>query len=82
MRTNIVLDDKLLEDAMKETGIRTKRAVVHEALKELINSRRRRNLLDLRGKIKFSQGFDHKRLRAEGHHSTFHHRLPHRPACS
>ena len=36
MRTNIVLDDKLIERAQKLTGIKTKREVVHEALRLLI----------------------------------------------
>ena len=36
MRTNIILDDKLVERAQKLTGIKTKREVVHEALRTLI----------------------------------------------
>jgi Arc/MetJ family transcription regulator len=36
MRTNIVLDDKLIERAQKLTGIKTKREVVQEALQTLI----------------------------------------------
>lgn len=63
MRTNIVLDDKLLQEALRVTGLRTKRAVVHEALRTLVRVRNRRNLLDLRGKIKFADGYDHKKLR-------------------
>ena len=36
MRTNIVLDDELVAEAMRRTGIKTKRAVVEEALRKLI----------------------------------------------
>ncbi|MBM4041131.1 MAG: type II toxin-antitoxin system VapB family antitoxin [Planctomycetes bacterium] len=39
MRTNIVLDDQLVEQAMQLTGIRTKRALVEEALRTLVHSR-------------------------------------------
>lgn len=65
MRTNIVLDDNLLEEALRVTGLRTKRAVVHEALRILVQVRTRRNLLDLRGKVRFADGYDYKRLRGE-----------------
>lgn len=63
MRTNIVLDNELLQEALRVTGLRTKRAVVHEALRTLVRVRTRRNLLDLRGKIRFAEGYDHKKLR-------------------
>ncbi len=65
MRTNIVLDDELVEEAAKLTGITTKRELVHEALKALIESRRRRSLLDLQGKIQFADGYDYKALRED-----------------
>ncbi len=65
MRTNIVLDDELVEEAAKLTGITTKRELVDEALRVLIQVRRRRSLLDLEGKIDFAPGYDHKRLREE-----------------
>ena len=49
MRTNIELDDGLIEEARLLTGLQTKKAVVEEALRVLIASRRRRSLLDLEG---------------------------------
>ena len=59
MRTNIVLDDELIAEALRVTGARTKKDVVHEALRELIRLRRRRSLADLKGRpimvAKFSQ---------------------------
>ncbi len=63
MRTNIVLDSELVQEALRVTGLRTMRAVVHEALETLVRVRTRRNLLDLRGKIRFADGYDHKKLR-------------------
>ena len=65
MRTNIELDDGLIEEAQRLTGIATKRAVVDEALRVLIASRRRRSLLDIEGRIAFSEGYDHKELRGD-----------------
>jgi len=63
VRTNIVLDDELVKEAMTLTGVRTKRDVVHLALEELVRSRKKKNLLDLAGRIRFRRGFDHKALR-------------------
>jgi len=63
MRTNIVLDDDLVKKAARLTGIKTKRALVREALRSLVETRERRSLLDLAGKIAFAPGYDHKALR-------------------
>ncbi len=63
MRTNVVLDDKLIEEAKKITGIQTKKDVITYALKELVISKKRRNLIDIAGKIKFDDEYDYKRLR-------------------
>jgi Arc/MetJ family transcription regulator len=63
MRTNIVLDDELVEKAFALTGVRTKKDLVDLALKELVRSRRRKDLTDLAGRIRFRGGFDHKALR-------------------
>ena len=63
MRTNIVLDDDLIEEASRITGIKTKKALVQEALRLLIEVKRRRPLRELRGKIKFAPGYDYKVLR-------------------
>lgn len=64
MRTNIVLDDEVVREASRLTGIRTKRALVDEALRLLVKIRKRRSLLPLKGKIRFADGYDHKALRA------------------
>jgi Arc/MetJ family transcription regulator len=51
MRTNIVLDDKLIERAQRLTGIKTKRGVVHEALRLLILLSEQAEVRSLRGKL-------------------------------
>ncbi len=63
MRTNIVLDDALVEKAMALSGVKTKKELVAKALKEFIATRQRLNLLDLDGKIRFSKAYDYKSLR-------------------
>ena len=63
MRTNIVLNDELVDEAARLTGITTKKDLVDEALRVLISTRKRKNLLDLAGKIQFAPGYDHKALR-------------------
>ncbi|MTI96979.1 MAG: type II toxin-antitoxin system VapB family antitoxin [Firmicutes bacterium] len=63
MRTNIVIDDELMEKAMKLSGLNTKKDVVREALTEYVNRRTRKDLSDLRGKIRFADNYDYKSLR-------------------
>jgi len=65
MRTNIVLDDDLIEEAARLSGIRTKKDLVHEALRVFIAAKRRKSLLDLAGKIEFAPGYDYKALRQD-----------------
>ena len=63
MRTNIVLDDDLVEEAFALTGARTKRELVRLALEELIRTRKKKSLFDLAGKLALREDFDHKALR-------------------
>ncbi len=63
MRTNIVLDDKLLREAFAVTGARTKRELVHIALQELVRARRKKDMLELAGRIRLRESYDHKSLR-------------------
>ncbi len=63
MRTNVVIDDALLEEAMRLTGAKTKKEVITKALEELVATRKRLNLLDLAGRIRFREDYDYKRLR-------------------
>jgi Arc/MetJ family transcription regulator len=63
MRTNIVLDDDLVREGFRLTEARTKRELVHMALKELIRVRRKRNLVELVGRVRLADDFDHKAMR-------------------
>ena len=51
MRTNVVLDDELVTEAMRLTGASTKREVIDRALRTLIRLERQRAVLDLRGTV-------------------------------
>jgi Arc/MetJ family transcription regulator len=62
MRTNIVLDDKLIERAQKITGIKTKREVVQEALRTLILLNEQGEIRTLRGKLKWEGDLNEQRL--------------------
>ena len=61
MRTNIVLDDNLIERAQRLTGIKTKREVVQEALRTLILLREQAEIRSLRGKLKWDGNLDEMR---------------------
>ncbi len=63
MRTNIVLDDDLVAEATKLSGIKPKKELVNEALRVFVASKKRKSLLDLRGKIQFAEGYDYKSSR-------------------
>lgn len=63
MRTNIDIDDQLLEEAFKYTEVKTKKELVNTALREYINIHKKKNLMELKGKISFSDGYDHKKMR-------------------
>ena len=52
-RTNIVLDDRLVREGLRRFKCRSKRDLVHLALTELVKSSRRRDLLSLRGRLKW-----------------------------
>ena len=63
MRTNIVLDDELVREAFKYSPARTKKELIHEALREYVENRRRKDLRELKGKIDFREDYDYKSLR-------------------
>jgi len=64
MRTNIVLDDTLVDEAFKyaET-IHTKKDLIEVALKEFVRNRKMKNIRDLKGKIAFDETYDYKAMR-------------------
>jgi Arc/MetJ family transcription regulator len=63
-RTNIVLDDPVVEEAMRLSGIRSKREVVNIALIEFVETRTRKNLLDLFASNLIDDDYDYKSARA------------------
>ncbi len=64
MRTNIVLDDKLVKEAMRLANVRTMREAVAVALRRFVQSGRQRKLLDLYGTGGVRKGYDYKRARS------------------
>lgn len=63
MRTNIDIDDQLMDEALRRSGAPTKRAVVEEGLRLLIQTHRQTGLRRLRGKVRWEG--DLKRLRSD-----------------
>jgi Arc/MetJ family transcription regulator len=61
MRTNIVLDDDLVARRMRCTGIKTRRAVVEEALRTLIGLKRQEEIRALCGKLRWEGALDRMR---------------------
>jgi len=66
VRTNIVLDDRLIRQAMKLANVKTKREAVDLALRRFVQSGRQRKLLDLFGSGGVRRGYDYKRTRSAG----------------
>jgi len=64
MATNLSLDPKLIEQAVKVSGERTKKAAVTRALEEFIARRKQKHLLDLMGKLEWDTDFDYKTERS------------------
>lgn len=64
MRTNIVLDDKLVKEAMKLADVRTMREAVDLALRRFVQSGRQRKLLELYGTGGVRKDYDYKRARS------------------
>jgi Arc/MetJ family transcription regulator len=61
MRTNIVIDDKLMSDALKATGLDTKKEAVEEGLKLLVRQNKQQAIRKLRGKLKWDGDLDEMR---------------------
>ncbi len=62
MRTNIDIDDRLMREAMRTSGARTKRAVVEEALRLLVQTKGQGSIRRLRGKVAWEGDLDASRL--------------------
>ncbi len=62
MRTNIVIDDKLMADALKLTGAKTKREAVELGLKALIRLNKQQAIKKFKGKLKWDGDLDSMRI--------------------
>lgn len=58
MRTNIVIDDKLMADTLRLTGLKTKREVVEYGLRTLLRLRQQEEIRSFRGKLKWQGDLD------------------------
>ena len=58
MRTNIVIDDKLMRDTLSATGLKTKREAVETALRTLLRMSRQEKIRRLRGKLDWQGDLD------------------------
>jgi len=61
MRTNIVIDDDLMADAIKATGLNTKKEVVEHGLKLIIKRNQQQAIRQLRGKLQWEGDLDEMR---------------------
>lgn len=62
MRTNIVIDDKLMKEAMKLTGLNTKKEVVDMSLTTLIRLKKQSQIIKYKGKLKWDGDLNSMRL--------------------
>lgn len=61
MRTNIVIDDKLMRDTLQATGLKTKREAVEEGLRLLLRVSRQQEIRKFRGKLNWVGDLDEMR---------------------
>lgn len=67
MQIILSIDESLLNEALELTNLTTQEELIKLALQEFVQSRRKKNLLDLAGQIQFTEDFDYKALRATRH---------------
>lgn len=58
MRTNIVIDDKLMKETLRATGLKTKREAVELGLRTLLRLRRQAQIRQFRGKLSWEGDLD------------------------
>ncbi len=61
MRTNAIIDDNLMDSALKVSGLKTKKDVIEEGLKLLVQTRSQLKIKELRGKLKWTGNLDEMR---------------------
>jgi Arc/MetJ family transcription regulator len=62
MRTNIIIDDNLMPEAMKLSRLKTKKAVIESGLRLLIQIKKQERIKNLRGKLSWDGDLDKMRL--------------------
>jgi len=62
MRTNVVIDDDLMESALKVSGLKTKKDAIEEGLKLLVQVKSQEKIKEFRGKLKWNGNLDEMRL--------------------
>jgi Arc/MetJ family transcription regulator len=61
MRTSVVIDDELMETALRVSGLKTKKDAIEEGLKLLTKVMRQKEIKRFRGKLKWSGNLDEMR---------------------
>jgi len=62
MRINVVIDDELMESALKASGLKTKKDAIEEGLKLLVQLKDQKKIKGFRGKLKWTGSLDEMRL--------------------
>ncbi|MCX6592365.1 MAG: type II toxin-antitoxin system VapB family antitoxin [Acidobacteria bacterium] len=62
MRTNIVIDDQLMRDALRASGLKTKREAVEEGLRTLVRLKQQEDIRKFRGKLEWKGDLDDMRV--------------------
>ena len=65
MATNLAIDPKLLDEALKVGGQSTKKATVEEALKEYIRKRKQLKITKLFGRVDYDENYNYKKQRRQ-----------------
>lgn len=63
MATNLAIDDRLLETALKIGGLKTKKDTVNTALEEFIKRRKSADIITMFGKVDYDENYDYKQSR-------------------
>jgi len=59
-----MIDDALMKEAATLSGMKTKRDIVHRALEEFVRNLKKKDLLEIRGKVRFAADYDYKKMRS------------------
>ncbi len=65
MPTNLAINDKLLNEALLISGLKTKKDTVNYALKEFINRRKQLEIIELFGELEPDSDYDYKKMRSK-----------------